>query len=187
MRNVYQMSKHNNAGIMKTTKIILSSALIALAIAVLPEATGQIDVYAAAYSPAAYSPAAPLNGFTYEAFSGSGISHDERAEAIMEDGVEIEEWMAIPFEDAAVEEELFLEEWMTVPFENSVSEERLLLEGWMCTPFEKSVSEERLLLEAWMCTPFENSVAEERLLLEGWMCTPFELKETRGCMVAQNK
>jgi hypothetical protein len=167
---------------MKTTKIILSSALIALAVAVLPEATGQIDIYSAAFSSAAN-----LTGFACEARSGSGASYYESAETIFEDEAGIENWMATPFENAAVEEYLRLEQWMAAPFEDAGAEEGLLLQEWMSVPFETTVAEDEIALETWMCAPFETTVAEDEIALEAWMCTPFEVKKTEGCMIAHNR
>ncbi|MEN8226529.1 MAG: hypothetical protein ABFS38_00135 [Bacteroidota bacterium] len=76
--------------------------------------------------------------------------------------------------DVLYEEDLGLENWMTTPFECCVNdesgfaEEELSMEIWMITPFESSNFEEELILESWMTTPFLGTEAME---VEEWMTT----------------
>lgn len=49
--------------------------------------------------------------------------HSLQTEKIIEEMIELESWMIVPFYSNIVEEELTLECWMTVPFEITPSEE----------------------------------------------------------------
>ena len=49
--------------------------------------------------------------------------HSLHTEIIIEEMIELESWMVVPFGFNTVEEEVSLECWMTVPFELSPSEE----------------------------------------------------------------
>jgi len=52
------------------------------------------------------------------------------------------------------EDELGLESWMTAPFESSVVENELVLESWMAEPFEIGFAEEEIEIEEWMTAVF---------------------------------
>jgi hypothetical protein len=104
--------------------------------------------------------------------------HFDQAEVVYETGPALETWMASSFDESMSEEMVTLEEWMASPFENSVEEEVMTVESWMTVPFESALSEEPLILESWMTVPFENTLSEEPLILEGWMTVPFTVHES---------
>ncbi|MCK5138007.1 MAG: hypothetical protein KAR19_19640 [Bacteroidales bacterium] len=72
--------------------------------------------------------------------------------------------------EVVYEDELGLESWMSAPFECDICESEFLLESWMTTPFESSVVENELCLESWMTAPFE---AAEDIEIEEWMTAAF--------------
>ena len=83
---------------MKTTRILISTALLALAATsfgqlgalkerVFPDKVEQVQVHNASFT-----------------------SHSNHRES----------WMAIPFETEAAEEELYIESWMATPFEDLI-------------------------------------------------------------------
>ncbi|MFH0757478.1 MAG: hypothetical protein V2B15_09340 [Bacteroidota bacterium] len=58
------------------------------------------------------------------------------AEMILEQELVMENWMTIPFENSSPDNDLCLENWMSVPFEANSIENDLCLENWMTIPFE---------------------------------------------------
>jgi len=52
-------------------------------------------------------------------------------EIVYEQEMDMENWMSVPFENDVMESDLNLENWMSVPFEVSVEDEVLSLESWM--------------------------------------------------------
>lgn len=66
------------------------------------------------------------------------------------------------------EQQMTLENWMTAPFEYRDLEENQEVESWMKTPFETGMTGMDLPLELWMTTPFTN---DEIIEMEGWMAT----------------
>ena len=103
LQDYLQKVKQQNARVMKTTRTILSIALVALTTTLF----ARID-----------EPNADCNCCPNE------------VELIMEQDQGLENWMVEPFE-ASIDKELSLEEWMTLPFESSIEEEQLRVESWM--------------------------------------------------------
>ncbi|MEN8203152.1 MAG: hypothetical protein ABFS28_11195 [Bacteroidota bacterium] len=125
---------------MKTTKTILSIALLALT----------SSLFARIAEPEAYCNCCP-----------------NEVELIMELDLNTEGWMSEPFAGSALEPEITLENWMVAPFEASL-EADLALENWMVAPFESDTDEE-LTLENWMIVPFKSSIENDQLEFESWM------------------
>jgi len=125
---------------MKTTKTILSIALVALT----------TSLFARISEPEADCNCCP-----------------NEVELIMEQDLNLETWMSVPFEESLLEAEISLVNWMVTPFEASLDAE-LVLENWMVAPFETSLDGE-LILENWMTVPFKSSLENEQLQVESWM------------------
>lgn len=89
-----------------------------------------------------------------------------QVEVVFDEEIVLERWMGSAFESGLAEEELFLESWMAVPFESGLSEEELCMEAWMAFPFEISAVDEELVLESWMTVPFETG---DEIRMERWM------------------
>jgi len=162
---------------MKTTKLILSIALVALTTTafaqhifnserVSPKQYHQIAHFFADKNPENNRIEIWMHDFqgraskkaswdVYEAPVVTRTLFVEQVEVIYEEGLRLESWMTAPFESNLAEEELNVEPWMTAPFENDIAEEELFLESWMVAPFESNLAEEDLTLESWMTTPFE--------------------------------
>lgn len=68
-------------------------------------------------------------GSSHEPIAGAYSLTDE----VNEPALELEEWMAIPFESNFSENDMVLENWMSVPFESNYAEDELVLENWMHT------------------------------------------------------
>lgn len=163
--------------IMKTTKLILSIAMIALATTsfaqhifnierVSPKQYHQIAHFSADKNPENNQieiwmhdlqgrASKKVSWDVYEAPDVTRTLFVEQVEVIYEEVLGLESWMTAPFESNLAEEELYVEPWMTAPFENDIAEEELFLESWMVAPFESNLAEEDLTLESWMTTPFE--------------------------------
>ena len=181
---------------MKTTKIILSIALVALTATsfgqlssikdrIFSKRNTEVAYYTADYK----AESSRIENWMGDlrSWASDKISRDayeapevyrtiiiEQADVVYEEELGLENWMSAPFESSVAEDELFLESWMSTPFECDVCDAELGLESWMTTPFEIGLAEEALFLESWMTTPFETGLAEEPLYLESWMTTPFE-------------
>lgn len=175
---------------MKTTNILISTALVALATTsfgqpgsikerLFPNRTEQVQFLTAEYVAESNPP--ENRGFDlydrfnsnnddeYEAPVVSRTIYTSNVEVIYESEIGLESWMALPFENIVTEEEMYLESWMTAPFDETVYEEELSLESWMIAPFEAEPAQDEIRLESWMSAPFESTVAEEVLFLEEWM------------------
>lgn len=127
---------------MRTTKTILSIALVALT----------TSLFARISEPEAGCNCCPTEVVT---------------DVVIEMDLHLENWMSIPFEGIALETEVPIEHWMVAPFEAGI-ETDIALENWMLTPFESSLDNE-LTLENWMLVPFKSSIESEELQLESWM------------------
>ena len=158
-----------NARVMKTTKLILSIALVALATTsfaqhifnierVSPKQYHQIAHFSADKNPENNQieiwmhdlqgrASKKVSWDVYEAPDVTRTLFVEQVEVIYEVVLGLESWMTAPFENDIAEEELFLESWMVAPFENTIVDEELILESWMTTPFEVA---EVIELEEWM-------------------------------------
>ena len=136
---------------MRTTKLLLSIALVALA--------------------------ATLYGITssFVAEFAAGTT-----EVVHEEALDMEYWMSSPFQVSLKGSDLVMEDWMSDPFRSSHKESDLVMEDWMSVPFRSSLTENELLMENWMSTPFETDTEEEALTLESWMTTPFEVNSDAG-------
>ena len=136
----WQKVKQQNARVMKTTKTILSLALIVLS----------SSLFARIAEPEANCNCCPTD-----------------VEVVLEQDMSLETWMSVPFEESVLEAEINLVNWMVTPFEASLDAD-LVLETWMADPFESSLDGE-LPLETWMSVPFKSTLDNEQLQLESWM------------------
>lgn len=146
---------------MKTTKLILSIVLVALATAVYGQQTFSMERF--------------FPSHTQQVQSFLAENHTENSR--------IEIWKHNPdgrsslktswnvYESPMVARTIFVEE------ADVVYEGNLELEGWMIVPFEKELNEAELALEPWMAAPFETSKIETDLVVESWMTSPFESAE----------
>ena len=128
----FWQNEKQNARVMKTSKLFLSIALVALATISFGMNSEHNNL-----------------DFENEVVMESWMSSPfESAEA----DLIVEDWMTVPF--TSDESELVLEDWMTTPF-NNIVEEELMVENWMVSPFGLGAEQEALTLESWMSTPFE--------------------------------
>lgn len=150
-----------NQKAMKTRKIILSIAGLALSTLCFGQALSQnssdILLYSARYN---------ASGDRYEhrvhSFTERTTSSDQT------DAPVLSRTYYLP-----VESDMLLEPWMTSPFENSVSEAELEVESWMMKPFENSVANSKLFIEEENYSNSEDRLLEENPVLENWMIAPF--------------
>ena len=157
---------------MKTTKLILSIALVALT----ATSFGQLSNFKEKMF-------AKRNN-TVAIYTANYTNNESRIESWMHDlrswasdrrtseecsAPVVAESFVIESVDVVYEEELFTETWMSAPFETDLYEEALNLESWMSAPFETDVYEEVLVLENWMTSPFDTEIAEEEIAIESWM------------------
>jgi hypothetical protein len=133
-------TERKNASIMKTTKIIISIFVIALATTTSAQwnqlkdhlFNAHIDHHVIAYTDV-------RDDVIIRERMVAGLPHSNAyrtglVEMIYEKEVALESWMTEAF-DTGLENELQIEEWMTLPFSLADSEEELQLESWMSTPF----------------------------------------------------
>ena len=147
---------------MKTTRIIISIAIIALASTTSAQwnqlkdrlLNDRYDQTAIAYTEIRDD--VMIRERTVYGPANSHASHASSVDMIYEKELDMESWMTEAF-DTGLEEELQLENWMTESF--LPAEESLELESWMTRPFDQALGEEELQLESWMSTPFSNLVA----------------------------
>ena len=167
--------KNKNARVMKTTKLILSIALVAL-IALATTSFGQlssikermfnkqsneVEFITADYKS---NPNTRIESWMHDlrSWSSDRSSGDTYVAPVVIYTINVEN------DNVVFEEELFLESWMAAPFKSSIIDEALTLEAWMTTPFEDNIIDENQILETWMITPFE---AAEDIEMENWMAT----------------
>jgi hypothetical protein len=166
--------KSNNARVMKTTKILISSALLALATTTFGQ-LGAIKERLRAEK--AEQVQYHQVGFTIHSNHGQKFPGLEsllnRVDADIYDSPVVEQTIFASQAEVTYTYEIGLESWMSTPFEADFAGEGLFLESWMAVPFEIEVDEEELYMESWMTEPFDTEVAEEELSLESWMFTPF--------------
>lgn len=137
---------------MKTTRITISTILIALASVTLGQ---QGFIKERIFSGSVRQTNYISNNYEYAALPASHTFYTTGTACIWEYDAGIENWMTVPFENTVLEEGLAVEDWMTTLFENQVVEKDIVVEKWMTTPFEYETVEEDLCLESWMTTPFE--------------------------------
>jgi len=118
---------------MKTTKLFLSIALVALTVISFGKTnlTDNADFE---------------NEMVMESWMTSPFESSE-ADLV------VETWMTQPFQSD--ENDLIVENWMTTPFQNICLEEELIVENWMTSSFGLGTELEALALESWMSAPFE--------------------------------
>ena len=161
-----------NARVMKTTKLILSIALVTLTATsfgqlsnfkerMFAKRNNTVAIYTANYT----SNESRVESWMHDLRSWAS---DRIAKEEPEAPIVIESFV-IESAEVVFEEELSMENWMSAPFETNVYEEALTLESWMSAPFETGVYEEALSLESWMTTPFETELVEEEIAIETWM------------------
>jgi hypothetical protein len=195
--------------VMKTTKIITSILLVALATSafgqlgsikerLFPKKSAQVQFHTVDFNTGTGRIEGWLSDINnrmsdrnpeslYETPVVYRTIYARQAEVIFENEIGMEHWMAIPFENSLAEEEVTLEEWMADPFESATVEEEVQIESWMTTPFFETISEEEVKLESWMTIPFEAGSLEPAMELEAWMTIPFEAEEAlrvEGWMIA---
>ncbi len=141
---------------MKTTKLFLSIALVALtatSFSQLPlkdrlfsKRNNEVVYYTADYKAETSKienwmidicdwASSKVSRDVYQAPVVSSTYFTEQVEIIYEDELGMENWMTVPFESSVLENELVLESWMAEPFETGLEEE-LSIESWMTAPFE---------------------------------------------------
>ena len=144
---------------MKTIKIYLSIVGIALSSICFGQLLSQNNSDALFYS-ASYNLSSKRMEHRVDPFPARSISGDHfeapylsRTFYVSREFMDIEAWMAKPFESNFYEEDLLLEAWMVSPFESSYYEEDPIVELWMTIPFEFDEEiEEEIEIEAWMTT-----------------------------------
>ena len=126
---------------MKTTKIILITALVALGTALFGQ-TSQVELITVNQT---------AKSSIFENLVTGFLSLTERTarEEYHEPVVYIS--YTVNQADVVYEKEYSTESWMSSPFECSVYEADLCLETWMTTPFEAA---ETIEIEDWMTTAF---------------------------------
>ncbi|MCD4711410.1 MAG: hypothetical protein K8R52_11245 [Bacteroidales bacterium] len=130
---------------MKTTKIILITALVTLGTALFGQ-TSQVEFITVSQTVKSSRFENLVNGF---------LSLTERTARKEYHEPVVYMSYTVNQADVVYEEEYSTESWMSSPFESSVTEADLCLESWMLSPFESSVTENDLDIESWMTTPFE--------------------------------
>ena len=118
---------------MKTTKLFLSIALVALTVISFGRTNETDNV-----------------NFENEMIMESWMASP--FEASKADLV-VENWMTVSFDSN--EDNLVLEDWMTIPFQNICLEVELIVENWMSSSFGLGSELEALNLESWMSSPFD--------------------------------
>jgi hypothetical protein len=101
---------------MKTTKLFLSIALVALTVISFGKTNETDNV-----------------NFENEMIMESWMASPFEAS---EADLVLENWMTIPFQNICLEEELIVENWMSSSFGLGSELEALNLESWMSSPFE---------------------------------------------------
>lgn len=101
---------------MKTTKLFLSIALLALTVVAFGK-TSETEY-------TAIETELTMENWMSDPFNS------------MENDPLIETWMSSPFVSPEFEEEIFIESWMTSSFGLGTELETLALESWMTAPFE---------------------------------------------------
>ncbi len=114
---------------MKTTKLFLSIALVALTITAFGNYKSSIETV--------YESELSLESWMITPFES----------AVLEEALSMESWMVAPFESNVSEEDLAMESWMAAPFASYIAEEGLVLEPWMSTPFNAG---NEICIESWM-------------------------------------
>ena len=155
---------------MKTTKIFLSIALVALATTsfaqrssikdrLFPNNTNQIEFVTADYN---ITESTRIENWVHDLHSWSSSKYSRNAY----EAPEVSRTIFLEQVEVVYEENLELESWMTNTFECGLCEEEIFVESWMNTPFESRLVEEDLFLESWMVVPFESTEVSE---VEDWM------------------
>ena len=126
---------------MKTRKIILVTALIALG-AILYGQADQVQFITAEYKVKNSRFENLVSGFMSKAEKLFKKEYDEpivymtynydHADVVYEEAFSIESWMTSPFESSMAEDELSIESWMTSPFG---ADENIEIESWMTDTF----------------------------------------------------
>lgn len=147
--------------IMKTTKLIVSIALVALATASFGQRTFSLERLL------------PAQNLDVPGILAENQTEANRIEIWMHDlhGRASSKMLWNVYEAPVVSRTIFVEE------AEVVYDESLELETWMIVPFEKDLNEVELTLEPWMTSPFETNPLEDDLVLESWMTTSFEAAE----------
>ena len=166
---------------MKTTKLILSIALVALTTTsfgqlssikerLFNKQNNKVEYITAEYS---NNESSRIETWMHDLHSWAS----NRASRTSFEAPVVTRAIFIEHVEVIYEEELGLENWMATPFECCVGDEVLSLESWMTTPFKSEFAEEELCMETWMVAPFESTIVDEELILESWMTAPFEIAE----------
>ncbi len=135
--------------IMKTTKLILSIALVALATAAMGQRTllmeqsqpNQNDQVA--YFTANASEHSNIDIWRYDTEGGTS----KKVSWIVYEAPVVTRTIFVQQAEILYEEDISTEKWMTAPFESSVAEEELHLESWMTSPFKAF---QVIKVEEWM-------------------------------------
>ena len=156
---------------MKTTKLILSITLVAMATVAYGQRTSRIERVSSNQDNQVAHFAANVKG---ESSRFENWMHDLRGWASKNASWNVYEAPVVARTifaeqlEVIYEEELGIESWMATPFKSSLGEEELRLESWMTAPFETNFTEEEPTIESWMIVPFEE---DEDIEIEDWMAT----------------
>lgn len=101
---------------MKTTKLLLSIALVTLTVVAFGKTIDTDDIK--------FETELTMENWMSDPFDS------------MDNDLIVESWMANPFSSPSSEEGLSFEKWMTTPFGLDAEHDVLALESWMTTPFE---------------------------------------------------
>lgn len=153
---------------MKTTKLILSIALVALVTTSFGQLSLKERIFPNRNQEVAYFTA----DYKTETSKIENWMHDLRSWAVERNSGNTSDTpvvlgtIKLVQAEVVYEETMAVERWMSAPFGIGLAEEELDLESWMITPFSGSIAEEPIQLESWMASPFE---ANEEIEVEGWM------------------
>jgi hypothetical protein len=135
---------------MKTTKIFITTALIALATTAFTQMRTETMAYHTASKEITFAKAEIERT---EARLAALALHTSQVDLIyaIESGMKL--WINPPVEADMENENMEMESWMIEPFYPEEANDELKLETWMSTPFE---SEELLKIEDWMIAAIWN-------------------------------
>ena len=145
---------------MKTTKIILISALVTLGTALWGQ-PGQMEYITVSQAKRINNLENMVNGL---------LSPNDRSPRREYMAPQVEVSFTVVRADVIYEEKYRPESWMLSPFQCGYNEDNVRLEPWMTAPFESHPAEPELTIERWMMTPFET---DDNLKIEAWMTSSF--------------
>ena len=159
---------------MKTTKLILSVVLVALATAAYGQRTFSLERYSPSHTqqvPSYLAENHTENSRIDIWRHNPGVRSSYKTSWNVYEAPLVARTIFVEEAEVIYDENLSIEGWMIVPFEKELNEAELALEPWMAAPFETSTGEADLVVESWMTAPFESA---EVIEVEGWMTNTWE-------------